>query len=147
MAGSRNSLRVVPPESLGSRLRRQRHADDLTQAELAGRFGVRQQTIGAWERGERPQSRFFGQLRAYLGLDEREFASLIDSQVEIPGDREAVGAEHDSDDDDAAMMRVLARRFVDDQRTGSLPPEQAADIYKNFIGYFRARSTVHQKSR
>ncbi len=141
MAGSRHSLRVVPPESLGSRLRRQRRADDLTQAELAKQFGVRQQTIGAWERGERPQSRFFAELRRYLGLDEREFLTLIDSQAEMPAEQEAVSAEAEAADEDAATMRMLARRFVEDQQRKPLPAEQAAEIYKNLIGYFRARST------
>ena len=141
MAGSRHSLRVVPPESFGSRLRAQRQADNLTQAELAPRFGVRQQTLGAWERGERPQSRFFRDLGNYLGLGERELVSLLGSQAEMLTGQDAVGmGEDESADSDAATVRMLARQFIDDQRTDPLPPEQAAEIYKNFIGYFRARS-------
>lgn len=139
MAGSRQSLRIVPPESFASRLRRQRRTDDLTQAELAERFGVRQQTIGAWERGERPQSRFLGELAGYLGLEgASELMSLIDSQPELPVDQDATAAP--ADDTDAATMRLLARSFVEDQRCGSLPPSQAADIYRNLTEYFRARA-------
>ena len=134
MTGSRHSLRIVPPESFGSRLRRQRQSDDLTQAELARRFGVRQQTIGAWERGERPQSRFFGDLGNYLGLGEPELVSILDSQAEMSADQGAMGIpEGESADSDAATVRMLARQFIDDQRTDPLPPEQAPKSIKTSL--------------
>ena len=133
MAGSRQSLRVVPPESFGSRLRRQRLADDLTQAELGKRFGVRQQTIGAWERGERPQRRFLGQLAEYLGLAERELVWLLDRQSEW---REA---DEPADTDSAAMLRLL-RRPVQEQGGRSLPPELEKLLGHAFISYVREDS-------
>lgn len=133
---------MVPSESLGSRLHRQRLADDLTQGQLAERFGVRQQTIGAWERGERPQSRFHGELANYLGLrNEHELMALIDSQLDLPTDQDAADlASEEAADADAATMRLLARSFVQDQLKGSLPPAQAADIYRNLTEYFRSRA-------
>ena len=140
LAGSRQSLRVVPPASFGSRLRDQRRADDLTQAALGKRFGVRQQTIGAWEHGERPQNRFLGDLANYLGMGKQELLSLIDNQPELPTGQDAVAvAEDEPADSDAATMRLLARRFVEDQERGSLPPA-AADIYRNLTEYFRDRA-------
>jgi transcriptional regulator with XRE-family HTH domain len=116
--------------------------DDLTQAELGERFGVRQQTIGAWERGERPQSRFFGVLAKYLGLaGEQELVSLIDSQLDSPVEQDPGGAMADrAVDTDAATMRLIAQQFVRDQESRSLPPKDAADIYKDLIGYFRTRA-------
>jgi transcriptional regulator with XRE-family HTH domain len=99
VVGSRQSPQVVPPESLGSLLRRKRVADDLTQAELGQRFGVRQQTIGAWERGERPQSRFIGSLAEYIGLEKQGLLSLIDGQLEPPPEVRARP--------DASMIRGL----------------------------------------
>jgi transcriptional regulator with XRE-family HTH domain len=89
MAGSRQSPQVVPPESFGSVLRRKRVSDDLTQAELGQQFGVRQQTIGAWEHGERPQSRFIGSLAEYVGLEKQDLVSLIDSHLELPAEAPA----------------------------------------------------------
>jgi transcriptional regulator with XRE-family HTH domain len=141
LAGSRQSLRVVPPESWGSRLRRKRLADDLTQAELGERFGVAQQTIGAWERGERPQSRFFGELASYVGLEgEQELVSLIDSEPVLPTEQSSTGKEAPDDPcrTDAATMRFIARNFVEAQRTGSLQPAEA-DVYRNLTNYFLAR--------
>jgi transcriptional regulator with XRE-family HTH domain len=149
VTGSRHSLRVVPPEGFASRLRRERRANDQTQEQLARRFRVRQQTIGAWERGERPQNRFLGELANYLGLDsEQELIALLDRQ---PGPRPPSEAEdaasaaaeetgHDLDDPDAEAMRMLACQFVQDQKSGALPPAQAADIYRNLTDYFRARA-------
>jgi transcriptional regulator with XRE-family HTH domain len=94
VAGSRQSLRLVPLESFGSLLRRRRRADNLTQAELAARLGVRQQTIGAWERGERPQKRFFNALANYLGVGEQEVVRRLDSEpleARLAGEEETLG--------------------------------------------------------
>jgi transcriptional regulator with XRE-family HTH domain len=141
LTGSRQSLRAVPAESFGSRLRRQRRIDDLTQSELGERFGVRQQTIGAWERGERPQSRFLGELASYLGFEGgQELVSLIESQAGMPVTLEALSADADrTPTTDGDTMRLLAWSFVQDRQAGSLPPEQA-DIYREFIEYFRVRA-------
>lgn len=68
---SSRPLRVVNREvsAFGSALRDRRQTDGMTQAELADRFDVRQQTIGAWERGSlKPQRRFFPELAQYLDL-------------------------------------------------------------------------------
>jgi transcriptional regulator with XRE-family HTH domain len=141
LTGSRQSLRVVPQESFGSRLRRQRRADDLTQAKLGAKFGVSQQTIGAWERGERPQNRFLGALANYLSLDEQELASLIDqSELSPKQDTRGVAADEPADSDDA-MIRLLTRRFVADQEKGSIPSE-AADIYRKLIDYYTGHTDV-----
>jgi transcriptional regulator with XRE-family HTH domain len=63
------SLSVVPDLGFGQRLRSARITRGLTQAQLGARLGVRQQTIGAWERGDKPQSRFLSPLAEFLGLD------------------------------------------------------------------------------
>jgi len=146
LAGSRHSLRVVPPESFASRLRRQRSADDLTQAQLAKRFGVRQQTIGAWERGERPQSRFLADLADYVGMDgEQELLALLESQPQNPvGHDEVVPTAIQADDDDAATMRLLARRFALDQESRPVRAEQAVEVYKGLIGYFQSRVEMNR---
>lgn len=65
------SLHVVGQyqSAFGAMLRQRRLSEGLTQADLAARFGVRQQTIGAWERGTlRPQRRFYPELADYLGV-------------------------------------------------------------------------------
>jgi transcriptional regulator with XRE-family HTH domain len=144
LAGSRRSLSLVPPESFGSRLKTQRQIDDLTQTELGERFSVSQQTIGAWEKGtDRPQSRFFGPLAQYLGLEsDQEVVALLDSQpTELSADQGVVGSMADEPvETDAAAMRLLLRSFVRDRETGSLGSEEAAKIYESFIEYFQTRA-------
>ena len=133
MAVSGQSLRVVPPESFGSRLRRQRLADGLTQAQLGEQIGVRQQTIGAWEHDERPQSGFFGKLARYIGMDEKDLVSLIDSQPTLPlGRTEGGEATEESAD---LIMRQLAKSFMEAERKGRLSPEAAA-AYGKLFEYF-----------
>lgn len=110
--------------------------DCLTQAQLGERFGVRQQTIGAWEHGERPQSRFFGVLANYIGLEERELVSLIDSQSELPiGGAEVGEAQDELADNNDLVMRQLAQSYMEAQRRGSLSP-QAAEAYSKLFEYF-----------
>jgi transcriptional regulator with XRE-family HTH domain len=76
-ASPRRSLTVVPDSAtLGSLLRRKRLTENRTQADLAKVFGVRQQTVGSWERGERPQARFAGAIADYLALPD-EVRSVI----------------------------------------------------------------------
>lgn len=144
MAGSRQSLRVVPLESFGSLLQRRRHRDDLTQAELGKELGVSQQTIGAWEHGDRPQNRFLDVLAEYLGMDKQKLVLLIDSHLSIPssqdqadtGVEESTGeASEESLDGDDAMMRQLAKSFMEAQRRGPLSP-QGAEAYDTLFKYF-----------
>ena len=47
-----------------------RAALGLTQEQLAADFGVRPQTVGNWDKGERPQARFFAGLADFLGLPD-----------------------------------------------------------------------------
>jgi len=128
LADLRRPLRAVPSEPLGVLLRRRRRAERLTQAQLGAKFGVRQQTIGAWEHGDRPQNRFFSKLAEYLDLDEQELVLLVG---------EPTGESAESNDE---TMRMLARRFVEDLESGSLPAAKAADIYRNLTEYFRDRA-------
>ena len=129
MAASQRSLRLVPSDSFGSLLRRQRRTDRLTQAALGARFGVTQQTIGAWEHGERPQSRFFGELADYLKMDVEELVQLIDRRAA----HEA--ATEESADARAFMMDQLALSFMEAQQSRSLSP-QAADAYRELFEYY-----------
>jgi transcriptional regulator with XRE-family HTH domain len=130
VAVSRQPLRLVPSDSFGSLLRRQRRTDRLTQAALGARFGVTQQTIGAWEHDERPRSRFFSELAGYLGMDLEELVELIDRRDEI---HETPAEE--SADTHARMMEQLALSFMEAQQSGSLSP-QVADAYRELFTYY-----------
>ena len=59
----------------GDHLRRQRRAAGMTQAELAGRVGVTERTIRAWERGAgvRDHFRRTRQLAEILGGDRSDY--------------------------------------------------------------------------
>jgi transcriptional regulator with XRE-family HTH domain len=85
MPGFRQSLRPVPDQSFGSMLRACRFAANETQAQLAARLGTRQQTVGGWERGDRPQRRFLGLLAEYVGIPggEAALALMLDQEQEI----------------------------------------------------------------
>jgi transcriptional regulator with XRE-family HTH domain len=133
LAASTQSLRVVPPESLGSRLRHKRRTDGLTQAKLGEQFGVRQQTIAAWEHDERPQSGFFAKLARYLSMDEKDLVSLIDSQPALSlSDTEVGEAGKESTD---LMMRRLAKSFMEAEKKGRLSSEVAV-AYGKLFEYF-----------
>src|SRR5436309_13060737 len=85
-------LRRYGAPQLGDRIRNKRRSLGLTQQDLADRFGVRSQTIGAWENGKRPQRRFFVPIAALLelrGPDE------VEALLTALGD----GAPHASADD------------------------------------------------
>jgi transcriptional regulator with XRE-family HTH domain len=106
VADYRRSLRAVPDESLGSKLRARRFAEGKSQAELGRWFGVRQQTIGAWERGERPQGRFLTRLAEYLGESEADLRGLLDA--EEPAGRNSV-SEMPLESPEAVAADALAR--------------------------------------
>jgi transcriptional regulator with XRE-family HTH domain len=124
VAGSRRSLRVVPSDTLGALIRARRLTEDLTQAQLATHFGVRQQTVGAWERGERPQPRFWRQLAEYLELSggEEALEALLDSEAPVRPDAE--GGEIDGSSDGA--LSILIHAYRERQRFGKMSDEEVA---------------------
>ena len=144
MAVSRQPLWLVPSESFGSLLKRQRRMGGLTQKQLGERFGVQQQTIAAWEHDKRPESRHFGELAKYLEMNEKDLVTLIDSQPTIPIDlaRAAETAKQPA----AVMMQLLAKSFVESDRKGKLSPE-AAETYGKFADYFKSAELGHESSR
>jgi transcriptional regulator with XRE-family HTH domain len=143
MAGSRQRTPAWdrPSESFGSILKQRRLAEDRTQADLARQFNVSQQTIGSWERGERPQGRFFAALTQYLDLaDEHELVSVLDRDtrpagalIAFPGPKPA-----DEPEPDSATVRRLMENFVERSRAGSLSREEA-EVYREAIRYFTVR--------
>jgi transcriptional regulator with XRE-family HTH domain len=129
VAGSRQSLRVVPLRSFGDILRRQRHTDDLTQAELAKRFGVSPQTISSWERGDRPQSRFLNIVADYLGLGKQEFISLLNDQPEESSSaeaEEAFGPEADG-------SRLLFRIYIPSGRLYAAEAHRLLPLFREWL--------------
>ncbi|MCL2780097.1 MAG: helix-turn-helix domain-containing protein [Actinomycetia bacterium] len=140
MTGSRQSLHGVAGERFGNLLRRQRLADDLTQAELGERFGVRQQTVGAWERGERPQSRLVEALAQYVGLeDEHALISLLDAEAsDPPAASESPLRSPPVPDGD--VVKMLAETYASGLLTGSLSADDHMTM-RAFIEYFQSRQS------
>lgn len=131
----RQSLRVVPPESFSTLLKRQRQLDHLTQKQLANRFGVKQQTIAAWEQGNRPDSSHFAELARYLSMVEKDLVALIDSQPKLPIHLAKLGA--NAKESAYLIMQQLASSFMESDRKGTLTPE-VAEAYSKFADYFRS---------
>lgn len=140
MAGLRHSLRVVPDQTLGGLLRQQRFARNMTQTDLGKLLGVRQQTIGTWERGDRPQARFFGPLAEFLGVSVSELEALITGEsVPLAGGvshPQGPGNESNSAQAKAAtqsalsaLVRVLTARLED----GDLLTPQEMELLKTTV--------------
>lgn len=141
MASFRQSLRVVPDESFASKLRAHRFADGLSQAELAARFGVRQQTVGAWERGERPQGRFLAALAEYVGMpDEHALRALLDADQHVREDTAPSAAPLPMDRTTARAVEALAaltESFAERMRTGSALSEEEGVILREVVAALR----------
>jgi transcriptional regulator with XRE-family HTH domain len=145
-----------PPESFGSLLQRRRHTDDLTQTQLGLELGVSQQTIGAWERGDRPRNRSLDALAKYLGMDKQKLVSLIDGRPSSPSDEVRVDETAEESinetpgepaDGDHAMMRDLARSFIEAHRSGPVSPQDAT-AYDTLFKYFsRNRLSLPERRR
>lgn len=78
------------PATLGDRLRRARSAAGLTQAEVAERVGVAQETYAGWERNRsRPAAGQVRPLARALQVDRQDLAVAVDAArpVEQPRDR------------------------------------------------------------
>lgn len=115
MAGFRQSLQVVPDATFGSMLRTQRFANNETQSQLAERLLTRQQTVGAWERGDRPQRRFLAPLADYVGIagGEEELRGMLDREATARGNEVAQRRVHqapviDGRDPAETAVRALA---------------------------------------
>ena len=134
MAASRPSLWAVPHVPLSTLLRHQRTLEHLTQGQLATRFGVKQQTIAAWEKGNRPDSRHFAQLADYLSMAVEELVVLIDSQPKLPIHPAKLGA--NAKESSYLIMQQLATSFAESDRKGTLTPEKVA-AYNKFADFFK----------
>jgi transcriptional regulator with XRE-family HTH domain len=114
-------------------LRAKREADDLTQAQLAAQFGVRQQTIGAWERGERPQGRFVPVLAEYLGIEsDAELRRILD-QASSQRERrttDTLGTEKPD------PIELLTESFAERMKRGSMSVEEVA-MFRDLFDYHR----------
>ena len=62
-------LKVIESRAaLGELIRRERLERDWKQGQLAKHWGIRTQTVSAWERGQAPQRRFFAKIAEFIGL-------------------------------------------------------------------------------
>jgi len=138
MTEVRQPLRVVADKTVGSMLRAKRFAERMTQAEVAEQIGVRQQTIGAWERGERPQSRYYAALTSYLALpNERSLIALLDNEAQSGAAvTRAAPSQHEPSPPDFDPMAVLARSYAERIQDGTPLSTDEIALYRDFIAYF-----------
>ena len=82
MATEPRALHAVEDDnSAGARLRRRRRGLGLSQTAVGDRLGVRQQTVGLWESGERPRSRYLPLIAAFLDIEVEELVGLYDGEA------------------------------------------------------------------
>jgi transcriptional regulator with XRE-family HTH domain len=124
-------LHPVPDRTFGELLRSQRRADGATQAELGRRFGVRQQTIGAWEKGERPQGRFLAKLADYLGLPDEAALLRLVAPVQ-PAPTASVPTRDPVD----LLTESLAARIAE----GDDPAPEVLATVREALAYYRERN-------
>ena len=136
MAGFRQNLRLVPNESFGAMLRARRFQNNQTQAQLAADLGTRQQTVGNWERGERPQKRFLGKLAEYVELDEGALRVMLDREAVARSSGEPVGLspsratdQHTSPDSAIQAFIAVAKSYSVKIALGNdLNPQELAQL-------------------
>lgn len=100
-------LSVVRVATLGERLRSRRLEMRMKQTDLGIRFGVRPQTIGAWEGGDKPQRRFFGQIAEFLELEN---ADAVEALLSPPNEPEA--SDGSWNDDGVGLERAQVVRTI-----------------------------------
>ena len=103
-------MSTPPPTALARRLRDEMRANHLSQAAVAQRVGVSQQTVSKWLTGEtQPRPKLFQALADVLGIDARDLTATLVA----PADRPLTL--------DEAIEQRLA---VLDRRIRDLTPEQ-----------------------
>lgn len=127
---------------LADAIRAYRSAHRLTQAQFGNRIGATKGTVGNWERGGRPQSRFHETLCGVLELDFAEFAELLDGTsgadvVPIGGRGLSVGTtpnaaqrtfDGPASTQDAELRRDVISAASDVLRNGGVRPEDVPDF-------------------
>lgn len=147
MAGFRQSLRAVPDESFGSMLRARRFESNETQAALAARLGTRQQTIGAWERGERPQRRFLRQLAEYVGLPGGEDAlvQLLDRERDIQRSTPTADRGSANQPETGSVEAAIVAAFTTVVRAGSAKIAAGVNLSESEVALMRLAMEALQR--
>jgi transcriptional regulator with XRE-family HTH domain len=152
------SARLGPPPAAGDLLRALRLRRGWTQAEVAIRVGVRQNTIARWESGERnPSSQEMQALCSALEAEEPELMVLLTGDFagvleEMPGDEESLEEylktllykpnPHLEELYFIALERVLWQQAVQSE-TARLLLAQALAYHVHFLGNYGRWQEVH----
>ena len=133
MASDRRSLRVVPESgTFASLLASKRRGSGQTQAQVAKSIGVRQQTIAAWESGDRPQPRFLPALVEYLELgSEAALRQLLELTPPTTADV-AAPQPHKSAQ---VLYDTLAESFALRSRVGPMSVDETA-LFKELLTHY-----------
>lgn len=144
--GPRRRLHLVADQaSLAARLNTERLSSGLTQVELAERFGIRPQTLSAWEQGSLPQPRFYPAIADFLGLSSEDAVKQLvqksfsgASSPALPSqpiDPTVAAASSVPDRPTAPLgddMAALRAAFVDRIQQGPLTREESA-LFQQFL--------------
>ena len=90
---NRKDKEQTSSRTLGDRIRELRTKNNWTQADLAERIGVTQQSVGNWEKGKRmPDATAFLALCEQFNIDKEEFSQLVVNATEDRLERLRTGA-------------------------------------------------------
>lgn len=128
-------------------LQAKRHGAGLTQVQLAESMGVRSQSIARWEKGSRPQPRFYLTIASFLGLDgEEAVRALVRGELVPPLDDEgssrhrsqplATSAPVRPEPLEGPQLAALREAFIARSQHGQLSPEEI-QLFWFFSGYNR----------
>lgn len=138
-------FRPQPSFPLGKQIRTRRYAEGLSQAQLANRIGVTQQTIATWEGGGRPDMKHFSSIKGFLGMEsEEDVVSIIDaysspttSSPELPPVAQLTELTTKQ------TLDMLAQTFATLSLTGRLTQVQT-DIFKVLIDHYRQTQNANE---
>jgi transcriptional regulator with XRE-family HTH domain len=129
------SLKLVESRAvLGELIRRKRIERGWTQGDLAKHWGIRTQTVSAWERGQAPQRRFFAKIAEFIGLPDGRAAEML-----LPGNDTEAESAFEGEPNVPPSVSDLQRRVVNaitrQLETGHRPTSEQTKLFLELMAW------------
>jgi transcriptional regulator with XRE-family HTH domain len=128
------SLKLVEQRAvLGELIRRERLKRGWRQGQLAEHWGIRTQTVSAWERGHAPQRRFFGKIAEFTNLPDARAVELLLRGHDAEAEPVPAGS-YDSPPVSDLQVRVVDA-ITRQLETGRKPSEELTKLFRELIAW------------